>query len=160
MERQLDRQASFEDLVDELGPWLEPRAYRSGETLSARGDAEGLQLLVAGRVSAYDADGVRLSQHGPGYPIDREAAFGAPAPPVSTRAERPCRTALLTPVANWLLEQDAPELSLKLYRYLIAAPVDEPWGDAVPAQRADPLLAGTAPQPLRLHESRTAASSA
>lgn len=160
MERQLDRQASFEELVDELAPWLEPRTYRSGETLSARPDAEGLQLLVTGRVSTYDADGVRLSQHGPGYPVDKEAAFGAPGPPVSTRAELPCRTALLTPVANGLLEQDAPDLSLKLYRYLITAPVDEPSRhDDVPAQGADPLLAG-APLPLPLHGSRTAASSA
>ena len=145
MERQLDRQALFEELVDQLGPWLEEREYRSGETLSAWPEAEGLQLLVAGRVSTYGAGGVRLAQHGPGCPIDKEAAFGVAGPPTATRAERRCRTVLLTPVASRLLEQDAPELGLKLYRYLITAPVGEPAGrGAALAPHADPVLAGAA----------------
>lgn len=145
LEQHLDRQALFEELVDQLEPWLEARVYQSGETLSARRDAEGLQLLVTGRVSTYGADGVRLSQHGPGHAIDKEAAFGAPGPPTSARAERPCRTVLLTPVANRLLEQDAPDLSLKLYRYLITASVGEPSGREVALeQHADSILAGAA----------------
>ena len=119
LERHLDRQIQFEDLMEELQDWLNPRQYAAGETLAGPGSPqEGLQLLLSGRVSAYDAAGTRLYQCGPGdaiWPIgasDRKEA--------SMVADKPCLTMELTPTDRLKLETHEERLALKLYRYLLA----------------------------------------
>ncbi len=122
MERQLDRQVLFENLVHDLRDWLEPREYAVGEALVTLGDPQhGLQLLTAGRASAYDSRGARLYQCGPGDVIEPQGAFGAHSATRATVADEPCRAMLLTPAATAWLEEHEGQLSLRLYRYLLTA---------------------------------------
>ena len=120
MERHLDRQVLFEDLVDELGDWLEPRSYDAGESLVSIGEQQnGLQLLTSGQASAYDAKGTRLFQCGPGDAVELRSAFGAYAAETAMIADQPCRTMMLTPAARLWLDENEERLTLKLYRYLL-----------------------------------------
>ena len=91
LERYLDRQIQFEDLIADLGEWLHPRDYAEGQPLAGQ-DApdEGLQLLTSGRASAYDHAGARLYQLGPGDAV--WPAGGLDANASSVIADQPCRT--------------------------------------------------------------------
>ena len=52
MKHYLDRQIVFEEMVDRLEPWLEPRDYEAGDALAAQGTLqEGAQLIVKGQAS-------------------------------------------------------------------------------------------------------------
>jgi SulP family sulfate permease len=119
LERHLERQIRFEDLVDELRDWLTPRRYAAGETLAGPGTAcEGLQLLTSGRASVHEAAGSRFRQYSPGdaiWPVDPSDEN---SPPVS--ADESCETMVLTPAARNWLEEHKEGLALKLYRYLLA----------------------------------------
>ena len=119
LERHLERQIRFEDLVDELRIWLNPRRYAAGEVLAGPGGAhEGLQLLTSGRASARDAEGARVRQYSPGdaiWPVDPSDER---APSVS--ADEPSETMALAPAARRRLEEHEEGLALKLYRYLLA----------------------------------------
>ena len=120
MERQLDRQVLFEDMVDELRDWLEPRDYDAGEALVSMGEwQDGLQLLIGGQASAYDLTGTRLFQCGPGDAVEPRSAFGPYAAETAMIADQPCRTMMLTPAARLWLEENEVQLILKLYRYLL-----------------------------------------
>ena len=120
MERHLDRQVLFEDMVDDLREWLEPRDYDTGEALVSIGERQnGLQLLIGGQASAYDVTGTRLFQCGPGDAIEPRSAFGAYAADTAMIADQPCRTMMLTPAALSWLEENDERLILKLYRYLL-----------------------------------------
>ena len=120
MERHLDRQILFEELVHEIRDWLEPREYDTGETLAAIGEPlQGLQLLMAGRASVYDSTGARLFQCGPGDAVEPRGAFGARAATATTVADEPCRTMMLTPAARRRLEEHDALLLLTLYGYLL-----------------------------------------
>ena len=120
MERHLDRQVLFEDLVDELGDWLEPRNYNAGEALVSIGERQGgLQLLTSGQASAYDVNGMRIFQCGPGDAVEPRAAFVAYAAGTAMIADQPCRTMMLTPAARLWLDENEERLILKLYRYLL-----------------------------------------
>ena len=117
--RHLERQMHFEDLMEELRDWLTPRDYAADEVLAgADAPQEGLQLLVSGRASAYDAAGARLYQLSPGDAIWLAAATGTQATTVV--AEEICRTMELTPAARRWLEEHKERLALRLYRYLLA----------------------------------------
>ena len=119
MERHLDRQVLFEAVVDELQDWLEPRDYDAGEAIVSIGEQQnGLQLLVSGQASAYDAKGTRLFQYGPGNAIEPRSAFGPYAAEIAMIADQPCRTMMLPPPARLWLEENEEQLILKLYRYL------------------------------------------
>ena len=119
LERHLERQIRFEDLVGELRSWLNPRRYAAGEAIAGPGaPSEGLQLLTSGRASAHEAAGTRFRQYGPGdaiWPLDHSDEN---APTVS--ADEPCETMVLTPAARRWLEEREGRLALKLYRYLLA----------------------------------------
>ena len=91
-------------------------------SLDAEGEArfvtslEGLQLLLSGSASAYDAAGERLYQRGRGdasWPgaLDQQAA--------SVVADEPCRAMVLKPAVRGRLEQQDERLALTLYRYLL-----------------------------------------
>ncbi len=119
IERHLERQIHFEELMDELRSWSDPRRYAVGEVLTDPGaPSEGLQMLVSGRASALGAAGTRIRQYGPGdaiWPVDlsdRKAAL--------VSAEEPCETAVLSPDALRWLEVHEERLALKLYRYLLS----------------------------------------
>ena len=119
LERHLERQIHFEDLMGELRSWMTPRRYAAGETLAGPGTAcEGLQLLTSGRASAHEAAGTRFRQYSPGdaiWPVDPS---DGKAPPVS--ADESCETMVLTLAARSWLEEHEEGLALKLYRYLLA----------------------------------------
>lgn len=119
LERHLERQIRFEDLMDELRSWLDPRRYADAESLAGPGVPNPeLQLLTVGQASARDGAGIRFRQHGPGDviwsvgPSDDEA--------LTVSADEPCTTMVLTPAARRGLEADEQQLALKLYRYLLA----------------------------------------
>ena len=120
MESQLDRRILFEDVAHELRERLEVRDYEAGEAIVATGARqEGLQLLLMGRASEYDADGVRLRQCGPGDATDPRGAFGVHVATTAMIADEPCRTLLLTPAARQRLEENRRQLMLDLYGYLL-----------------------------------------
>ncbi len=119
LERYLERQIVFEALMEELERWLDPADYADGETLAgAETPPQDLQLLVAGRVSAYDSAGTRQHQRGPGdavWPVD-----AVRHKIVAVVADGPCRTLALSNASRDWLETHRPGLALKLYRYLLA----------------------------------------
>ncbi|MCZ0935377.1 MAG: SulP family inorganic anion transporter [Gemmatimonadetes bacterium] len=119
LERHLERQIHFEELMDELRSWLNPRRYAAGEALAGpEVPSEGLQLFTSGRASAHDAGGRRSRQYGPGdaiWPVDPS---DDEAPTVT--ADGSCETMLLTPPARHSMEELEERLALKLYRYLLA----------------------------------------
>ena len=119
LDRHLDRQIQFEDLMEELQDWLTPRQYAAGETLAGPGTPqEGLQLLVSGRVSAYDAAGTRLYQCGPGDAIWPTGSTDYTKTVMV--ADESCRAMELTPAARRKLETHEERLAFRLYRYLLA----------------------------------------
>ena len=75
--------------------------------------------MIAGRVSASDAAGLRLYQCGPGDAL-RPVGVLETEKVASMAADEPCRTLVLTPSTRRWLEQQRPELVLKLYGYLLA----------------------------------------
>ena len=115
VERYLERQIQFEDLMEELGRWLTPREYGAREPLAGP-DApqDGLQLLLSGRASAYDHAGARLRQFSPG-----DAIWPDEAAPV-VLADEPCRTMVVSPATWGWLEEHEQGVALNLYRYLLA----------------------------------------
>ncbi|MDE0384224.1 MAG: SulP family inorganic anion transporter [Defluviicoccus sp.] len=122
IERHLDRRIQFEDMAHELREWLEVRDYESGEALvAADAPQDGLQLLLLGRASAYETDGARLRQYGPGDAIGVRGAFEARAATTDTVADEPCRTLVLTPVVRRWLEENRARLMQDLYGYLLTA---------------------------------------
>ena len=125
MESRLDRRIVFEDMAHELRDRLEVRDYAAGEALVTMGaPSGGLQLLLMGRASVYDAAGARLRQCGPGDAIDPRGAFGARAATVTALADEPCRTLTMTPPVRRWLEENRGELMLELYGYLLTAEAD------------------------------------
>ena len=118
MERYLDRQIYFEDLVDKLQRWLHPRSYSTGESIAGPDvEPEGLELLISGRASVFDSTGTRLYQCVPGDPIRPSGVMDGQAATVV--ADETCQTMLLTPAARLWLEEHEPRLALNLYRYLL-----------------------------------------
>ena len=119
LEQYLDRQIRFEELVDELSLWLDSREYAASDILyDASSPSEGLELLLSGRASAYDAAGTRLYQCGPG---DAIRPWGPMAENVvSVAAEEPCRAMAIAPAARRWLETHRQDLVLKLYGFLLS----------------------------------------
>jgi len=119
LERHLQRQIHFEDLMEELHKWLTPRNYTADEVLVGPDlPLEGLQLIISGRASAYDCAGARLYQFSPGDAIWLAHTQGEQA--TSVVADEACYTMMLTPDAQSRLEKKEERLALKLYRYLLA----------------------------------------
>ena len=121
LERHLAGLARFEELLEDLEPWLEPHEYEVGETLAVRGEVQdGLQLVVFGQATVHDADGARLFQCGPGDVVEPWAAFSGHLASATVIARDPCRTMTLTSVARGLLESDDNELTLRLFAFLVS----------------------------------------
>ena len=117
--RHLDRQAQFEELLEELEPWLETRKFAAGETLVDSGASrDGLLLLCEGRASQFDDSGSRLVQFSRGDVIEPRGAFDTSAAAHATVADERCRTLVLGPDARSRLENENPQRMLKLYAYL------------------------------------------
>ena len=119
LERYLERNILFEELIEELQSWLDPRQYSDGESLTGSGaPRDGLQLLLSGRASAYDSAGARLYECSPGdaiWPVDP-----CDDKATSVVANEACRTMVLTPAAQRWLDEHEEQLAIKLYRYLLA----------------------------------------
>ena len=115
LERHLQRQIHFEDLMEELHKWLTPRNYTTDEVLVGPDlPLQGLQLIISGRASTYDCAGARLYQFSPGDAIYTQGEQAA-----SVVADEACYTMVLTPDAQSRLEKKEERLALKLYRYLL-----------------------------------------
>ena len=132
LERHLEEQIEFEDLMNELRDWLTPCEYAAEETLvGADGPQVRLQFLISGRASARDGDGSRLHQFGPGDAIGQADAFGTQA--ASVVADEACRTMAMTSAARHRLEADEERLAFKLYRFLLARQFGLEQQDGIPA---------------------------
>ncbi len=117
LERQLERQVRFEDLIETLRPWLTSRDYAAEEVLAGSDvPYEGLQLLLSGHASVHDSAGMRLRQCSPGDVI----WLADPTTETKTTvvADESCRTMLLTPGDRHWLEEHEQELIIDLYRYM------------------------------------------
>ncbi len=135
LERHLERQIRFEDLMEELRDWLVPRDHAAGEVLAdADAPPEGLHLLLSGRASARDGAGARLHQFGPGDPVWLSGETGGRA--ASAVADEACRTMVLTPAARRRLEEHEERLALELYRYLLAGYFQSGPEDGLPREGA------------------------
>lgn len=120
--RHLDRQALFEELLDDLEAWLETRAYAVGETLVDPGKPrDGLLLLREGRASQFDTGGDRIRQFSPGDVIEPRGAFDSVPAMEATIADERCRAMLLTRDARKSLERKEPQRILRLYEYIFTA---------------------------------------
>ena len=118
----LDAQIVFEDLIERLEPWLEPREFEAGKTLAEKGKVQdGAHFLVAGEVSMHDSEGRRLYQCGPGDVIEPWAALSEHLAVFTAVARTPCRTMMLEPIGTGLLqkEKDNSELVQGLFTHLI-----------------------------------------
>ena len=121
LERHLDRQARFEQLIDDIEECLELRTYSSGESIVSIGaPLEGMQLLQEGRASQFDASGNRLCQFSAGDVIEPGGAFDSAAAVLATIAEEQCHTLLFTPEARKRLAEADPKRILELYEYVLA----------------------------------------
>ena len=117
--RHLDRQALFEELLDDLEPWLEAREFAPGESLVEPGKPrDGLMLLQKGRASQLDSSGVRLFQYSRGDAIEPRGAFDTSAATNATIADEQCRALVLAPDDRAQLEQSEPQRLFRLYEYL------------------------------------------
>ena len=119
MERSLEHQTQFEDLVEELEQLLPVREYSAEERIASSDElSNSVQLLVSGKASAYDVSEQRIHQFNRCEVIrqvsrlDQNAAF--------VMADEPCRVLDLTSDDRCWLEEHHAELALKLYRYLFA----------------------------------------
>ncbi len=122
METRLDRRILFEDLAHELRDRLEVRDYAAGAALVAMGaPSDGLQLLLSGQASVYDAAGVRLRQYGPGEAVDLRGAFGSSTATITALADQRCQALIMTPANRQWLEENREQLMLQLYGYLLTA---------------------------------------
>ncbi len=131
LERHLESQIEFEDLMNELRDWLTPCEYGDKETLAGADVPQvRLQFLISGRASTRDGEGLRLHQFGPGDAIGQVDAFGAQA--ASVVADEPCRTMALTSAARRRLEVDEEGLAFKLYRYMLTRQFGLEQKDGIP----------------------------
>ena len=132
LERHLEKQIEFEDLMNELRDWLTPCEYAAEETLvGADGPQVRLQFLISGRASARDSEGSRLHQFGPGDAIGQADAFGMQT--ASVVADEACRTMAMTSAARHKLEAGEERLAFKLYRFLLARQFGLEQKDGAPA---------------------------
>ena len=131
LERHLERQIEFEDLMNELRDWLAPCEFAAEETLAgADGPQVRLQFLISGRASARDGEGSRLHQFGPGDAIGQAGSFGVQT--ASVVADEACRTMALTSAARRRLETNEERLAFKLYRFLLAKQFGLELNDGIP----------------------------
>lgn len=124
LERQLERQIQFEDLLDDLRRWMNPRSHLPGETIAGPvTPAQGVQFLVSGRATEQDGTGARLLQYAPGDAIWPNASNDEQN---SVVADDACETLSLAPSDRGWLEENRPALALRLYRYLLADRLETP----------------------------------
>lgn len=120
LEDHLSRQIHFEELVGQLERWVDRCEYAPGDALSGSdGLHHGMQLVVSGRISVYDALGTRLFQVGPGNVVAPMAVFGGLRTSTIEIAEERCVTVMLTPAGHRQLELEKPDLSRRLYRFML-----------------------------------------
>ena len=120
LEHHLERQIRFEELLEELQGWLDPREYPAGEALATPSSPHGgLLLMLSGRASACDCAGTRVFQYGSGdaiWPVGASDGRGV----ARVVADEPCRVMALAPEDRRWLERHEERLALDLYRYLFA----------------------------------------
>lgn len=119
MERSLERQTQFEELVDELEQ-LFPICEHAAEVRIAGLDelSDSVQLLVAGKASAYDDGARRIHQFSRSdliHQIDRLEHTAT-----YILSDEPCRVLALTSEDRTWLEEHHSGLAMKLYRYLFS----------------------------------------
>ena len=116
----LNRQVTFEELADALSTMCETLDFSDQDAIARADETQkGLQLLIAGRASVKDTDGRVLYQCDPGAVIEQGSVLDLRDASLTTIAEGPCRTVLVTPEQLALLDTENQSLAMSLYRHLI-----------------------------------------
>lgn len=117
LEKHLERQIHFESLVEELKNYLNVNRYMDGEAIvNSESAGHGFQLLISGRASSYNSDGIRIRQYLPGNAIWLKGREDATT---SITADEPCQTLVLGDADQEWLEQNKVQLVVDLYRYVM-----------------------------------------
>lgn len=117
----LNRQVTFEDLAEALSTTCDTLEFSDQDPIASADEPQkGLQLLVAGRASVKDSEGRVLYQCEPGAVIEQGSVLDQRDASLTTVAEGPCRTVLVTPEQLALLDTENQSLAMSLYRHLVA----------------------------------------
>lgn len=117
----LELQTRFEDLVEQLLPWVEHRENPAGSIILNKGDqCPGLFLLTHGTAMEVEPEtGVRVRSLMPGGVIAAAAGFGTYTAPATILTDSDCKLAFLSADACRLLERENPNLAIALHGFLI-----------------------------------------
>ena len=102
---QLDRQAFFEEMVDELHDWIEPHGYAAGDTVSEPDNRSGASCCWLGEKSRCLIRLVAAPPVRSGDVLDAGAAFGDMKTDTHTVADRSCWLRCVDATARQLLEE-------------------------------------------------------
>lgn len=117
----LNRQVTFEDLAEALSTTCGTLEFSDQDPIASADEPQkGLQLLVAGRASVKDSEGRVLYQCEPGAVIEQGSVLDQRDATLTTVAEGPCRTVLVTPEQLALLDTENQSLAMSLYRHIVA----------------------------------------
>ena len=115
IERYLDQQIVFEELIGELRTFTTTENYTSGETIAPAADGE-IQFLIQGRATAYNNNEARLVQCQVGDVVWPVTVSDGAADHIIVDVPSVC--VRLPGETLRELEEDESELALKLYRYM------------------------------------------
>ena len=119
MERSLEHQTQFEELIEELERLLPIREHSAGERIAESDElSNSVQLLVSGKVSAYDDGERRIHQFNRSEVIRQVSRLDQNT--IYVLADESCRVMALTSDDRSWLEEHHAELAMKLYRYLFS----------------------------------------
>ena len=117
----LQQQERFEELISDLSERFETLEYADQELIVSRGKPpRGMQLVIAGRTSVMNDDGMTLYQCGSGSVIESAGAIEETESAVSMVADGPCQTLLITQSGLETLDVEDTQLALKLYKYVVS----------------------------------------
>lgn len=117
----LERQAEFEELVDELRESCSTLDYADQDSITTENDpSSGMQLLLTGQASVKDQDGSTLYQLRSGSVIEEGSAVEDRFTDTTTVSEGSCQTVLVTSADLSRLEEENQPLASRLYRYILS----------------------------------------
>jgi len=118
LDRQLQQQVEFEELLDEVKKWFARQTFAAGQVIfSGDEKSRDIHLLAAGRVSVYDAHSQRIRQLVSGdviWPVDDQCSDL-----FVVRADEDCETYLLPQGDLLKMEKLQSSLAFRIYRHLL-----------------------------------------
>lgn len=120
VERRLQRQSTFESLIELLRKWGEVKEYGPGEVICSSGHLPpGIQFVTSGEAVALDDSGTRLFHYSYGDAIEARAGFQTYATTITTQAATVCQTVLISRKSFDELAGEDSQLAFRTYRFLM-----------------------------------------